>query len=89
MNKAPITDSLSAYIEQYFKKHFLMLWWTLKKISFPKSDPIKIPCKRKEVHIWSGHLKHLSPECKLLLSTAGDMVEANVLEDPDYHVASN
>ncbi|MCH9613363.1 MAG: C4-dicarboxylic acid transporter DauA [Chlamydiia bacterium] len=35
------------------------------------------------------HLRHLSPECKLLLGKAGDMVETNVLEDPDYHVASN
>ena len=35
------------------------------------------------------HLRHLSPECKLLLGKAGSMVETNVLEDPDYHVASN
>ena len=35
------------------------------------------------------HLRHLSPECKLLLGRAGDMVETNVLEDPDYHVASD
>jgi sulfate permease, SulP family len=35
------------------------------------------------------HLRHLSPECKLLLGKAGDMVETNVLEDPDYHVASD
>lgn len=35
------------------------------------------------------HLRHLSPECRLLLGKAGDMVETNVLEDPDYHVASN
>lgn len=35
------------------------------------------------------HLRHLSPECKLLLGNAGDMVETNILEDPDYHVASN
>jgi len=35
------------------------------------------------------HLRHLSPECKLLLGKAGNMVEANVLEDPDYHVAVN
>jgi SulP family sulfate permease len=33
------------------------------------------------------HLRHLSPECKTLLGKAGNMVEANVLEDPDYHVA--
>jgi SulP family sulfate permease len=33
------------------------------------------------------HLIHLSRECKKLLKKAGDMVEANVLEDPDYFVA--
>ena len=35
------------------------------------------------------HLKHLSPECKLLLGKAGDLVEVNILEDPDYHVVTD
>ncbi len=35
------------------------------------------------------HLRHLSPECRLLLKQAGDMVEANVMEDPKYSVADN
>lgn len=35
------------------------------------------------------HLRHLSPECKLLLGNAGNMVEVNILEDPDYHVATD
>ena len=35
------------------------------------------------------HLRHLSPECKLLLGKAGNMVESNLLEDPDYHVATD
>lgn len=35
------------------------------------------------------HLKHLSLECKNLLGRAGDLLEVNVLEDPDYHVATN
>jgi SulP family sulfate permease len=35
------------------------------------------------------HLRHLSPECKILLGKAGDMVEANIMEDPDYHVATD
>ena len=34
------------------------------------------------------HLRHLSPECRKLLGKAGRMVEVNVLEDPDYHVAT-
>ncbi|WP_457664912.1 SulP family inorganic anion transporter [Thiolapillus sp.] len=33
------------------------------------------------------HLKHLAPECRQLLKTAGDLVEVNVVEDPNYHLA--
>ncbi|HDK37650.1 MAG TPA: SulP family inorganic anion transporter [Thiolapillus brandeum] len=33
------------------------------------------------------HLKHLAPECRQLLKTAGDLVEVNVVEDPTYHLA--
>ena len=35
------------------------------------------------------HLRHLSPECKQLLTKAGDLVEVNVLEDPKYYVADD
>ncbi len=35
------------------------------------------------------HLRHLSPECKVLLHKAGDLVEVNMLEDPTYHVADD
>jgi SulP family sulfate permease len=35
------------------------------------------------------HLRHLSPECRVLLEKAGDLVEVNVMEDPHYHVADN
>lgn len=30
------------------------------------------------------HLRHLSPDCKILLEKAGSMVEVNVIEDPHY-----
>ena len=33
------------------------------------------------------HLRHLSKECSALLQKMGDLVEVNVLEDPDYHLA--
>ena len=33
------------------------------------------------------HLRHLSPECRAMLKNAGDLVEANVQEDPTYRVA--
>ena len=32
------------------------------------------------------HLVHLSPDCKLLLKNARDMVEVNMIEDPHYGV---
>jgi SulP family sulfate permease len=35
------------------------------------------------------HLTHLSRECRSLLNKAGDLVEINVSEDPQYHVASD
>ncbi len=35
------------------------------------------------------HLKHLSGECRELLTKAGDLVEVNVKEDPIYHVADD
>lgn len=35
------------------------------------------------------HLIHLSPECRKLLSRAKDLVEVNVVEDPQYHVATD
>lgn len=35
------------------------------------------------------HLRHLSSECRSLLHKAGDMVEVNVLEDPQYRVADD
>ncbi len=35
------------------------------------------------------HLTHLSPECRKLLDKAGDMVEVNLSEDPQYHVATD
>jgi SulP family sulfate permease len=35
------------------------------------------------------HLRHLSVECRQLLTKAGDLVEVNVLEDPRYHVADD
>jgi SulP family sulfate permease len=34
------------------------------------------------------HLVHLSPECRLLLKKAGDLVEVNVVEDPVYAIAA-
>ncbi|HEY5718017.1 MAG TPA: SulP family inorganic anion transporter [Motiliproteus sp.] len=35
------------------------------------------------------HLRHLSPECRTLLRKAGSLVEVNVIEDPNYRVASD
>ncbi|MCE0556940.1 SulP family inorganic anion transporter [Motilimonas sp. E26] len=35
------------------------------------------------------HLKHLSPECRQLLTRAGDLVEVNMIEDPNYKVMTD
>jgi len=35
------------------------------------------------------HITHLSEECRSLLDRAGEFVEVNVSEDPQYHVASD
>ncbi|MFN3189089.1 MAG: SulP family inorganic anion transporter [Aureliella sp.] len=35
------------------------------------------------------HLTHLSDECRTLLDKAGDLVEINLSEDPQYHVATD
>jgi SulP family sulfate permease len=35
------------------------------------------------------HLRHLSPDCRKLLSKAGSLVEINVKEDPSYKVATD
>jgi SulP family sulfate permease len=35
------------------------------------------------------HLKHLNQECKELLEKADKLVELNLIEDPDYHIASD
>lgn len=35
------------------------------------------------------HLRHLSPECRALLTKAGDLCEVNVIEDPRYWVADD
>ena len=32
------------------------------------------------------HLKHLSPDCRLLLKNASEIIEVNVMEDPSYKV---
>ncbi|MEM6884706.1 MAG: SulP family inorganic anion transporter [Verrucomicrobiota bacterium] len=34
-------------------------------------------------------LRHLSPDCKVLLNKAGSMIEVNIMEDPHYHIAED
>ena len=35
------------------------------------------------------HLKHLSEDCKKLLTDAASVIEVNIMEDPDYRVAKD
>lgn len=32
------------------------------------------------------HLKHLSPDCRILLKNADEIIDVNVWEDPTYKV---
>ncbi|MCH2156025.1 MAG: SulP family inorganic anion transporter [Opitutales bacterium] len=50
-------------------------------------EAIKVLAERYEKNGTKLHLRHLSNECRVLLDKAGDLVEVNVVEDPDYHVA--
>ncbi|MCF0039640.1 SulP family inorganic anion transporter [Dyadobacter fanqingshengii] len=34
-----------------------------------------------------AHLTHLSPDCRRLLANAQDVIEVNIIDDPNYHVA--
>ena len=34
------------------------------------------------------HLRHLSNDCRLLLKNAEDVIEVNIIEDPNYRVAT-
>ncbi|MDC7241457.1 MAG: STAS domain-containing protein, partial [Spirochaetales bacterium] len=35
------------------------------------------------------HLRHLSSDCRQLLKNAEKLIEVNISEDPDYHIADN
>ncbi|MEZ0487086.1 SulP family inorganic anion transporter [Fibrella aquatica] len=35
------------------------------------------------------HLKHLSPDCRRLLTNAASIIDVNIMEDPDYKVLSD
>ncbi|MFT2010307.1 SulP family inorganic anion transporter [Pontibacter sp. 13R65] len=35
------------------------------------------------------HLKHLSPDCLVLLKNADEVIDVNIMEDPTYHIASD
>lgn len=52
-------------------------------------DAIKFIATRYAGYGKTLQLKHLSSECRALLGKAGNMVEVNLLEDPDYHVVSD
>ncbi|MBG6235645.1 SulP family sulfate permease [Pedobacter sp. CAN_A7] len=34
-------------------------------------------------------LKHLSPDCRVLLKNAGSVIDVNIIEDPTYHIATD
>ena len=52
-------------------------------------EAINALADKYEAHGKRLHLTHLSPECRRLLNRAGDLVEINLSEDPQYHVATD
>lgn len=52
-------------------------------------DSINIIAERYIANGKEVHLRHISPECIELLGKAKNLVDVNVLEDPDYHIATN
>ena len=52
-------------------------------------EAINALAEKYEKHGKRLHLTHLSAECRKLLNNAGDLVEINVSEDPQYHVAAD
>ena len=44
-------------------------------------------CKRYRNANKKLHLKHLSQDCRTLLKNAENIIEVNIIEDPEYHVA--
>jgi SulP family sulfate permease len=51
-------------------------------------EAINVLAEKYEQHGKRLHLTHLSPECRTLLDRAADLVEVNLSEDPQYHVAT-
>ena len=52
-------------------------------------EAIDTLAERYEVYGKTLHLKHLSPDCRKLLTKAGNLVEVNVIEDPQYAVVDD
>jgi SulP family sulfate permease len=52
-------------------------------------DVIRYTVSRYKLFGKSLQLRHLSPECRLLLGKAASLVEVDILEDPTYHVATD
>jgi len=52
-------------------------------------EAVNVLAERYEAAGKRLHLTHLSPECRSLLDRAGDLIEINLSEDPQYHIASD
>ena len=76
---SPLTDPTNIIID--FKKS--------RVADHSAIDAIKYILDQYKLNKKHVRIKHLSSECQQLLGKAGNMVDINLLEDPDYHVASN
>ena len=72
-----------------YPKH-VVIEFRLSRISdHSRIEALDILAERYQALGKTLHIRHLSPECRKLLKKAGDLCEVNVLEDPDYKVATD
>jgi sulfate permease, SulP family len=85
--------SVSNFIEQFDVKHDDQeIFVNFKNSRVADHSAIEAIDTLAERYLADGkkiHLKYLSQECRQLLKKAGDLVEVNVIDDPDYHIATD
>ena len=85
--------AISSFLEQFSpqedSKDVIVEFKNSRVVDHSAIEAIDTLAERYKSRGKTLHLRHLSPECKILLTKAGDLVEVNYIEDPQYHVATD
>gem|GEM_PF-1767322 len=89
-----LNSTLDTKLAVQNKKHVVvtvrdMLFTNATAQAVAKSESTLTPAEKYVQNGKRLHLTHLSLECRALLNRAGDLVEVNLSEDPQYHVATD